>query len=128
MKLDPVGIALLLRYILLCLFYCIQIEKEKSNICQFICNFLCFQTTSLRCMIISSILCPEEVNCWVGNLFHKYYQELLNYENVEDRYSYIQRNKWPDDNLIYIYIFLSKGWERVCPNSTFRKKYFKFLL
>lgn len=62
MKLDPVGIALLFCYTLLCLFYCIQIEKEKSNnICQLICNFLCFQTTSLRCMIISSILCPEEV-------------------------------------------------------------------
>lgn len=52
--------------------------------------------------------CPEEVNCWVGNLFHKYYQELLNSENVEDRYSYIQRNKWPDDNLTYIYFSVKR--------------------
>lgn len=63
MKPNPVGNALLFCCILLCLFYCTQIENEKSNnICQLICNFLCFQTTS-RCMIISSILCPEEVYC-----------------------------------------------------------------
>lgn len=74
MKLDPIGMALLFCYILLCLFYCIQTEKEKSNnICQLVCNFLHFQTTSLSCMIMSPIPCPEELNCWVRNLFRKCY-------------------------------------------------------
>lgn len=41
MKLGPVGIAFLFCYVLLCLFYCIQIQKQENNsICQLICNFL----------------------------------------------------------------------------------------
>lgn len=62
MKLDPVGIAFLFCYVLLCLFYCIQIQKQENNsICQLIFNFLLLPDDIIE--IISSILCPEEVNC-----------------------------------------------------------------